>query len=839
MNNKILPVCSVQKYCYDILGEGKAEVIIDSNPLHIPIAAVFSMAARKNSKRGFLFVSKIIGKHIPVQPLIPLLGGAALAQRYVNIVYGQTLYEQHCDFAQAFSDAASQQTCWEYIANHPLPLPERTLFIGFAETATALGHAIFACFADNARYIHTTREVVAGSRDVLDFVEEHSHAPDHRCYAVDSGLFDNNDRIILIDDELTTGKSALNFIRVIQRQYPRKQYAVLSILDWRSPEDRQRLAAVEQELGISIEVIALVSGRITISNSLVESCQEPKHKEKEIDKRQPLVETIILEKPLGAVKRFSAQAICGAADIVYLQATGRFGLTSAEQAELEMSFREAGLFLQRNRQGSRVLCLGTGEFMYIPFRIAQYMGEGVVVQSTTRSPIVPAERDGYGVKQAITFQNPEDLSQVNYVYNIEPGYYDEVYIFFEREIAPAQLRSLTTAFEAMAVPRLCLVFCTALQQLPVIPPPGPIGSYRPEDVTFLLKDVGDMLEEVATQDREVAIQSGRHYSEMLPLEYRPEPEYMALFHQTLQETAHKVALAAGIVAEQIVALKGSEIVLVSLARAGTPIGILIKRYLQARYQINLPHYSISIIRGKGVDENAILYIRQQHPEAVIQFIDGWTGKGAIATELIAACECFANKYGEKLDAALAVLADPGNCVSLYGTREDFLIPSACLNATVSGLVSRTIHRDDLIGRFDFHGAKFYQEWAHEDVSQLFIDAIARHFPSIASEAATTARERLSQLWPPTWEGLRKMKEIQEIFNVPNINLVKPGVGETTRVLLRRVPWKILVDNKNNPHLRHVLLLARDRGVPVVEFAGLGYSCCGLIKTMEVEDVILQ
>ena len=45
---------------------------------------------------------------------------------------------------------------------------------------------------------------------------------------------------------------------------------------------------------------------------------------------------------------------------------------------------------------------------------------------------------------------------------------------------------------------------------------------------------------------------------------------------------------------------------------------------------------------------------------------------------------------------MAVLADPGYCTSIYGTREDFLIPSACLNATVSGLISRTVLNDTFI-----------------------------------------------------------------------------------------------------------------------------------------------
>src|SRR5690606_34184413 len=165
---------------------------------------------------------------------------------------------------------------------------------------------------------------------------------------------------------------------------------------------------------------------------------------------------------------------------------------------------------------------------------------------------------------------------------------------------------------------------------------------------------------------------------------------MKIFRETLKVYKNKVALCTGIVAEQIFKRAGNETVLVSLARAGTPIGILIKRYILQMYNADLPHYSVSIIRDKGIDENAIRYILEKHPGKRIQFVDGWTGKGAISIELTKACKIFYEKYGVKLDDTLAVIADPGHCTELYGTREDFLIPSACLNSTVSGLVSRTV-----------------------------------------------------------------------------------------------------------------------------------------------------
>jgi hypothetical protein len=367
----------------------------------------------------------------------------------------------------------------------------------------------------------------------------------------------------------------------------------------------------------------------------------------------------------------------------------------------------------------------------------------------------------------------------------------------------------------------------------VIKAPSALGSYSPADVVFLLKDLSRVSLEKATEDREEAIQSGVHYSEMLPVEYQPTEEYIRLFHETLDESAEKVAIAAGVAAELIIKKRGVNTVLASLARAGTPIGILIKRYIKEIYNADLPHYSISIIRGKGIDENAVLYMVQNHPEHEIQFVDGWTGKGAIRKVLIEACAHIRDKYGIRLNDDLAVLADPGCCSETFGTREDFLIPSACLNSTVSGLMSRTVLRDDLIGPDEFHGAKFYEEWLPKDVSNLFVDKVSAYFRKVEPLVKETAASILNdtELTRATWKGMSDIVRIQQDFKIEDINLVKPGVGETTRVLLRRVPWKILVDRMDNPNLHHILLLAKERNVPVEQYPELTYSCCGIIKPL--------
>ncbi|MGL4696691.1 cysteine protease StiP family protein [Enterococcus larvae] len=371
------------------------------------------------------------------------------------------------------------------------------------------------------------------------------------------------------------------------------------------------------------------------------------------------------------------------------------------------------------------------------------------------------------------------------------------------------------------------------------------GSYSDEDVIFLLQDISGYVDEIATPEREVLIQSGVHYSEMLPVEYQPTEEYVALFKETLKDSASRIALSTAVVAEQIILEKRKnhqddldetlrDLVLVSLARAGTPIGVLIKRYLKQVYQVDVPHYSISIIRGRGIDEVALDYIYQQSESANIQFIDGWTGKGAITKELTEACDEYNKERRLKypLYPTLAVLADTGYCTTLYGTREDFLIPSACLNSTVSGLVSRTVLNDRYIKPGEVHGAKYYKEFEAMDLSNVYIDTVMSAYDKHKEQIAREVKETLAVWNPdevPSWAGMAAIEQIKEDFGYDSIHFIKPGVGETTRVLLRRVPEKLLINPEKTNDLRHILMLAKELHVPIEEYTKMPYSCCGLIR----------
>jgi len=248
-----------------------------------------------------------------------------------------------------------------------------------------------------------------------------------------------------------------------------------------------------------------------------------------------------------------------------------------------------------------------------------------------------------------------------------------------------------------------------------------------------------------------------------------------------------------------------------------------------RYDVNLPHYSISIIRDRGIDENAVSYILTKHKGAKIQFIDGWTGKGAISIELTKACKEYEQKYDIKLDDTLAVLADPGHCTNLYGTREDFLIPSACLNSTVSGLVSRTVLNAAYIGKEDFHGAKFYKELIPFDVSNAYLEEITAEFSSLFFQEIENAISDNKKQQKISFKGMEEVLKIQEEFSIESTHYVKPGVGETTRVLLRRVPWKILMKDPFSPYVKHIVMLAKERNIEIIHYPNMSYTCCGLIK----------
>lgn len=343
------------------------------------------------------------------------------------------------------------------------------------------------------------------------------------------------------------------------------------------------------------------------------------------------------------------------------------------------------------------------------------------------------------------------------------------------------------------------------------------GSYAPQDVTFLLKPVKIALTDIAAKER--LIQSGKaHYSEMISEERRPDARYMEIFEAAraagVDRIAHEICKLARELAHRVA--QGTlprQITLCSLVRAGVPYGVLLQREL-AVLGVDCHHFGVSIIRDRGLDSNAIAYILRSRDVAGIVFVDGWTGKGAIAAELQ---KSWYDLTGRE-DVWLVVLADPGGFATLSGSQDDWLIPSGILGANVSGLISRSILSSDVIGIDDFHGSVPVGHLADIDVSRDFVDQItvltAQYRTAEYALAAPQNREALKAC------ALTCIVNIAEKFNITNLNRIKPGIAEATRAVLRRRPKQVFIRSASELDVSALIHLCKTDGIKMVEDATL-------------------
>lgn len=346
------------------------------------------------------------------------------------------------------------------------------------------------------------------------------------------------------------------------------------------------------------------------------------------------------------------------------------------------------------------------------------------------------------------------------------------------------------------------------------------STFNTEDCIYLLKDLTGIIEFTSFDDKERLIANGANYSEMITEEEPLSDEICRIFEDSLQDNASELAYYVGVVAEQIYKRGETNCIIVSLARAGSPIGAIIKRYIDFKYNVKLPHYSISIIRGRGIDKNALNFIRSKHPNGIINFVDAWTGKGSITKELQKAVIEYNNEYSTNISYDLAVLADPAHLSAIAGTRKDVCIPNACLNSTVSGLVSRTILKKDLISTTDFHGAVRYDKLKDLDVTNHFLNTIEAHFRIYPEITINPQGESCIN---------RLLEKIRIDFPIADINKIKLSIGESSRALIRRSPYKLLIKNIENPNLCFVLHLAKIKKVEICIYDTMDYECITLLK----------
>lgn len=352
------------------------------------------------------------------------------------------------------------------------------------------------------------------------------------------------------------------------------------------------------------------------------------------------------------------------------------------------------------------------------------------------------------------------------------------------------------------------------------------GSYAPDEVTFLLRRL--RLETTPLEQREQKIQSGRsHYSEMIGPEDAPTRERLRLFRECLLTNGARMATDIAILADALAgSVVGGELTIVSIARAGTPVGVLLlHRLRQTAPHLRLAHYSISVIRDRGADLVALTWILARHAAGSLRFVDGWTGKGTIAREL----QCSLGSWQHApagLHSGLWVPLDVCGVAAFAASNQDYLIPSTLLGGTISGLVSRSVlprgEEDQL------HGCVSLDHLRRHDLSRWFIRKLIALMADILLPTATpilnasggAARHAVA---------LRCLAETLAIHGIADANRVKLGIGETVRVLLRRLPQIVCLSPDTHAADAHMIRrLAALRAVPVETVPGLAFDALAVI-----------
>lgn len=319
-----------------------------------PLEHLCAFAARKNAKRGFLIVSKVLGRHLPTRPSVMEAAAEALAEQVI---------------AQA---------------EH---LPGPILFVGLAETAVCLGHSVHDRFGaltgrDDTLFIHTTRQHL-DAEVIATFSEPHSHAAKHLIYAPELAwhreLLRTARSLILVDDEVSTGVTLVNLAHALSPHLPDlKRICTATLADWSNSGDyagRMPAPAVHA---------SLLEGAISWLA------------DEQID---PVISPMVPVDALGTLETHVNYGRLGA--------QGRPPVVPALLQALP------------RRTSDRFLVLGTGEFTWPPFLLAQALeqeGHDVVMQATSRSPI----RLGGAIECALTFRDNYATGVPNYLYNVRP-----------------------------------------------------------------------------------------------------------------------------------------------------------------------------------------------------------------------------------------------------------------------------------------------------------------------------------------------------------------------------------------------------------------------------------
>lgn len=433
-------------YCQDhlnfnIQNKLQLDIEITENQYNIPYNALFSVAARKNPKRSFLFVSKVIGKHVPMSPYNLRLVGNILARDYFskknNIVDSniEALVKDLIDLNTTSINKISENSL--RILNEKLTLDKKILFIGFAETATALGQAVSSSF-ENAYYIQTTRDELLSLKSYCLFKEEHSHAVDHLMYPLNNELLMNCDEIVLVDDEITTGKTSLNLIKELNNNLKCNSFSIISILDWRSADSLKLFNDIED---INLSAFSLIKGNFNCEKS--GEVTEVKTDTVTLDNTISSEEVLINHKEnIDGFHRYS----------------GRFGMTPYDWNDLSKEVEKVTEIIKDKIDDSPTLCLGHEEFIFMPSLVACNLGNNVLFHSSTISPIYcDSNYEFYGIKNKIEMDSLFNKSNKNYIYNIPSGTYKNLVYFTEKPLGNKSKESLLEKLKNLGILKVIFV----------------------------------------------------------------------------------------------------------------------------------------------------------------------------------------------------------------------------------------------------------------------------------------------------------------------------------------------------------------------------------------------
>jgi orotate phosphoribosyltransferase-like protein len=346
-----------------------------------PLDSLVSPGLRRNPRRAHLLVSNVLGKHIAVDPRIVIKSahrlGAAVAVALDREIHGGV-------------DV-----------------------LGMAETATSLGHCV-ADALDAALYLHTTRRRLETSRIYAEFQEGHSHATDHTLQPSSGELLCQSRPLVIVDDEISTGVTALAAIEQLQRLQARPRYIVASLVDVRSTTHRRMRLGKAGELGTTIDFVSLATGEVRHSDGLID----------EVCALDPPVLNCPTGLLVGTRRRV---ALAWPEDV---SDGGRHGFLSSDRdpfthaVEAATDQLAAALDVQRP-----LLVVGHEELMYLPLRIAQSLadrGYRTRFQSTTRSPAYVVDHPDYPLRVGYTFSASEPgESGSRFLYNGWPTATDD------------------------------------------------------------------------------------------------------------------------------------------------------------------------------------------------------------------------------------------------------------------------------------------------------------------------------------------------------------------------------------------------------------------------------